>query len=507
MSTQQSTRIWETPNNATPPPNNNASRPAQLPSIATLTNELPPSAKDTTSPTYPGGNRSSDQWVTPPQSTRSSAYSSGPNGYYHSSSISSPHRASNSSQQFGATSHPASYHSNSDSAGTQASPGFAPPQHSLGLPTINQQYQDPSQYRSSHEFPPQESRRSSLGSQVNTGFNNLHINGVGSPYANSGNPSQSSIAASLQRERGIPQSNCMRNSGTSSIHQQQQPMSPLGRYPGESGQAYSSRTAPIISANPMKEVYNAEKPTAGQPYAFPDPDMSNRSSGSAEGNGSAMLSRRNSDHTSITSSVVTNDSRLPIGQHRLDEDMRSTHHHSLQHKQINELAESESPEATSPYSRTPALRNSHKMAERKRRTEMKYLFDALRAQIPASHGSKSSKWEILSKASEHIKNLEGGVKVGRDAQAQLQGVSHELEAIRRENESLRNENHHLFQEIQHQREHTRPSTATALHPQPPMYAAPAPPTMGDPSRSLPPLTNGIPAVNSMQGVQYSDDRR
>ena len=96
-------------------------------------------------------------------------------------------------------------------------------------------------------------------------------------------------------------------------------MSPLSPYPGESKQAYSSRTAPIISANPMKEVYNAEKPTAGQPYAFPDPDMSNRSSGSAEPNGSHMLSRRNSDHTSITSSIITNDSKLPPGQHRLDE--------------------------------------------------------------------------------------------------------------------------------------------------------------------------------------------
>lgn len=65
---------------------------------------------------------------------------------------------------------------------------------------------------------------------------------------------------------------------------------------------------------------------------------------------------------------------------------------------MNQLAgESDSPDATSPYSRTPALRASHKMAERKRRTEMKYLFDSLRAQIPASHGSKSSKWEILSK--------------------------------------------------------------------------------------------------------------
>ncbi len=79
-------------------------------------------------------------------------------------------------------------------------------------------------------------------------------------------------------------------------------------------------------------------------------------------------------------------------------DIPGTHHHSLQHKQVSHLAEeSESPDAASPYSRTPALRASHKLAERKRRTEMKYLFDSLRAQIPASHGSKSSKWEILSK--------------------------------------------------------------------------------------------------------------
>ena len=254
----------------------------------------------------------------------SSAYSSGPNGYYYSSStsISSPHRASNSSQP-GATSHPVEFRT-AQGPGSQASPGFVPPQHSLGLPTINQQYQDQSQYRGSHEFPPQESRRSSLGSQVNTGFNNLHINnGVGSPYNNhSGNPSQSSIAVSLQRDRdmqrGIPPANGIRNSGTSSLHQH--PMSPLSPYPGESKSAFSSRTAPVIAANPMKEVYHAEKPTAGQPYAFPDPEMSdiNRSSGSLEPNGS-KLSRRNSDHTSVTSSIITNDSKLPAGQHRLDE--------------------------------------------------------------------------------------------------------------------------------------------------------------------------------------------
>ena len=90
---------------------------------------------------------------------------------------------------------------------------------------------------------------------------------------------------------------------------------------------------------------------------------------------------------------------------------------------------------------------------------------------------------------------------------QFQSLSHELDAIRRENETLRGENHHFYQEIQHYRDQARPSTATAMHPQPPAYPPPAPSVMGDPSRSLPPLTNGIPAANSMQGVQYSDERR
>ena len=68
MSNQNSTRIWENDSSASPP-NSTPSRPAQLPSIATLTNTLPPGADNPASPAF-SNNRSSDQWATPPQSTR-----------------------------------------------------------------------------------------------------------------------------------------------------------------------------------------------------------------------------------------------------------------------------------------------------------------------------------------------------------------------------------------------------------------------------------------------------
>lgn len=239
-----------------------------------------------------------------------------------------------------------------------------------------------------------DSRRESVDSRINQGFGEMRLGG--SPYA-SHNHSTTSIQGTLAQQRN-PRGG-MDNLSVHRISNGYQP----GADRTPDGHPKGVRTAPAITGPATSTIARAAEPTKGQAWAFP------------EDSGAPTLydSRRSSITESIASSQFTTESRLPPGQRRLDDglgseyqrmssvstDFPAVHHHSLQHKQLVDLhSEESSPHsAAQPYSRTPELRVSHKLAERKRRTEMKELFEQLRDLMPQERGSKASKWEILTK--------------------------------------------------------------------------------------------------------------
>ena len=187
-----------------------------------------------------------------------------------------------------------------------------------------------------------------------------------SPYEST-NASQTSLASGLQQQRGIyPAGGQPRSNGTTSH------TSPLNGRPRTAINSMPRRQAPPIAPPGSRPGMNptASSPTKGQPWAFAeDPEDDD-----------VMSSPSSSRQGSFA-------------------DPNRYHHATLQPRSVTSLqsADSVATAGTGNYSRTPELRVSHKLAERKRRSEMKDLFDQLNTSLPNSPGSKSSKWEILTK--------------------------------------------------------------------------------------------------------------
>ncbi|RQM05041.1 hypothetical protein DH86_00003634 [Scytalidium sp. 3C] len=407
------------------------------------------------------------------------------------------------------------------------------------------------------------SRRESVDSRLGQNFGDLKL--ASSPY-HSNNHSTASIQSTLAQQRNPGDRHPNRFSNTYQPNTQRQPETPNNRH---------SRVAPTITGPSSGSIARAREPTKGQAWAWPEEECHTRKfalrashpeEAAALQGGAIMESRRNSYASSVdNSSIWTSDSRapdvkqqpqdvrspgqaiadsppyiasaqdarhaeqrsaetkLPPGQRRLEDGMptepqqqpaaefKTTHHHTLQHKQVANLQnEGSTPTTSQPYSRTPELRVSHKIAERKRRTEMKDLFDALRDRMPQDRGAKASKWEILSKAitehkaqSETIENL---YKQVRSLRGEIDGLRRESFGLRTENSQLRAENGSLHQTIAQLKGLPIPQAAPAPPPPAPMegYAY----TQAPPPNALPPIRSlegpVQPAPESMSGVQYQN---
>lgn len=260
------------------------------------------------------------------------------------------------------------------------------------------------------------SRRGSVDSRMNHDFRDMRL--ANSPYA-SQNQSTTSIQNSLNAQRN-PGNGTERLSTVSRNSNSYQPNVARFGVPEPQKQV---RTAPTITGPATGSIAHAAEPTKGQAWAFPDEPIHKTTSRSNLNldhdsiNQTSFLvdSRRSSLAESLASSSrFTDSSQLPYGQRRLEEGVpdyqrlsrassefqgASHHHHSLQSRAVSDLRDDEggSPGSSTPYSRTPELRVSHKLAERKRRTEMKHLFEDLRDLMPQERGAKASKWEILTK--------------------------------------------------------------------------------------------------------------
>ncbi|RKF72004.1 putative hlh transcription factor [Golovinomyces cichoracearum] len=368
-------------------------------------------------------------------------------------------------------------------------------------------------------------RRESVDSRLGANFGEMRL--ANSPYV-SANPSTTSLQSNLAQQRNPSSALQERKSVPYLISHTLLPKYPRLIDPDSMS---TSRTAPLITGPAKEAIARASEPTKGQAWAFPEEPIHRNSSSACQSSEShAPLSnklygenRRDSYPESVSSIQYAAELLLPPGQRRLEDGMPSeynqkdsskfkvsTHHHSLQHRQITELqTENECSNNSQPYSRTPELRVSHKLAERKRRLEMKDLFDNLRTLQSVERGAKASKWEILSKAiSEHerqTKLIEDQRKAISRLESQVQRMEIDLENSRRDSNITRAENARLRSEIASLQNSCTGQLyhSTSSHQQL-IYNGSG--SVAESQSQLPPLRS-IQVPEVMNGVQYHHEER
>ncbi|EWC46340.1 hypothetical protein DRE_04511 [Drechslerella stenobrocha 248] len=431
-----------------------------LPSISNLTNSVPPLVPS------PGSSGHSPSQSSVKTDARDSGNWSMTTTSNHSSFSSPMNLASVTQDQSGNTA-PRGSILNPDSQRDCQS--LNPPLHSTSRPAPNV-LTSPYGLDSS----PSNSRRSSFDTRLSA----LQLNSAqGTPAA-----SQVSLASHIQRERtgGFGQSSPAPSVLETGSHPYT-PISPSGHYPTPSVSSAGSgprnsfgswsnnlpptsaperpgaRVAPpIIGSSRYPYPHpNAPSPTKGFPYAFPDPDAAgptapnsregfnatpgqtggttptNRPYGYHQEPNAAPQHSQTSLYSQASNSTTASSHHAAFGTQNSFQEL---HHHSLQ-RGASSLG---APSPATPYSRTPELRVSHKLAERKRRKEMKELFDELRDALPAERGGKSSKWEVLTKSIEYLGQM----------RQQQNNMSMTNQDLAQENQNLSSANDNLNRELE-----------------------------------------------------------
>jgi Helix-loop-helix DNA-binding domain len=232
---------------------------------------------------------------------------------------------------------------------------------------------------SEHHTHPSLSRKSSASgwSRVNGNAESASLKGFDTRIAHLHLDSTTSLASTSTTASGRPPQN------GSSIHSSRAQQY-LQDYDNPPHRRITPHLAPPISTTapgtfaeryPQSRTYpyphpNAPHPTPGYPYAFPDPSFE-----------TAREPPPSASSTGSHSQALHYQRSIPS--------IHPDHEQSIRDSEMSGMM--------APYSRSPELRVSHKLAERKRRREMKDLFDELRDSLPVDKTLKTSKWEILSK--------------------------------------------------------------------------------------------------------------